>query len=77
MDNYSNQRPNGEPQQNTHKGMRFVFGIIMVLVYVGVGVLFLCNVFDIINYTVSIIIGVLLCLYGIFRGYRLYKGETY
>ena len=57
--------------------MRAVFGIFMILVYVGVGILFLCNVFDIINYGVSIAIGVLLCLYGIFRGYRLYKGQTY
>lgn len=61
---------------NQPKGMRIVFGIFMILVYVGVGVLFLCNVFDIINYGVSIAIGVLLCLYGIFRGYRLYKGQT-
>ena len=62
---------------NQPKGMRAVFGIFMILVYVGVGILFLCNVFDIINYGVSIAIGVLLCLYGIFRGYRLYKGQTY
>lgn len=66
MDNYSNNQP---------KGMRLVFGIFMVLVYVAVGVLFLCNVFDIINYGVSIAIGVLLCLYGVFRGYRLYRGN--
>ena len=62
---------------NQPKGMRAVFGIFMILVYVGVGILFLCNVFDIINYGVSIAICVLLCLYGIFRGYRLYKGQTY
>ena len=62
---------------NQPKGMRAVFGIFMILVYVGVGILFLCHVFDIINYGVSIAIGVLLCLYGIFRGYRLYKGQTY
>ncbi|MDE5901665.1 MAG: hypothetical protein K2O78_01310 [Muribaculaceae bacterium] len=70
MDKYSNN--NGTP-----KGMRLVFGIFMVLVYLAVGVLFLCNLFDIINYGVSIAIGVLLCLYGIYRGYRLYKGQAY
>ena len=70
MDKYSDN--NGMP-----KGMRLVFGIFMVLVYIAVGVLFLCNVFDIINYGVSITIGVLLCLYGIYRGYRMYKGQTY
>lgn len=62
---------------NAPKGMRVIFGIFMILVYVGVGVLFLCNVFDIINQGVSIAIGVILCLYGIYRGYRLYKGQTY
>ena len=70
MDKYSDN--NGMP-----KGMRLVFGIFMVLVYIAVGVLVLCNVFDIINYGVSIAIGVLPCLYGIYRGYRMYKGQTY
>lgn len=69
MDNYSDNR--------TPKGMRIVFGIFMVLVYVGVGVLFLCNFFDIISYGISIAIGVILCLYGVFRGYRLYRNGTY
>lgn len=56
------------------KGARLAFGIIMIIIYVGVGLLFICNVFDIINYTVSCIIGALLIVYGIFRAYRLYKG---
>lgn len=59
---------------NSPKGMRLAFGIFMIIVYVGMGVLFLTNVFDIVNYGVSIAIGVLLCIYGIWRGYRLYKG---
>lgn len=67
MDGYEN--GNGQP-----KGARLAFGIIMILVYLGVGLLFIFNVFDIINYTVSCIIGAILILYGIFRGYRLYKG---
>lgn len=58
----------------TPKGARMAFGIIMVLVYVGVGLLFIFNVFDIISYTVSCIIGAFLIVYGIFRAYRLYKG---
>ena len=61
---------------NTPKGLRAVFGIFMIIVYVGVGVLFLCNVFDIIDKGISIAIGVVLCLYGIFRGYRLYRGNN-
>lgn len=56
------------------KGARLAFGIIMIIIYVGVGLLFIFNVFDIINYTVSCIIGALLIVYGIFRAYRLYKG---
>lgn len=56
------------------KSARVVFGIIMVLVYLGVGLLFILNVFSIDNQTVSVIIGALLFAYGIWRGYRLYKG---
>ncbi len=56
------------------KSARVVFGIIMVLVYLGVGLLFILNVLNIDNQTVSIIIGALLFVYGIWRGYRLYKG---
>lgn len=56
------------------KSARVVFGIIMVLVYLGVGLLFILNVFSIDNQTVSVIIGALLFVYGIWRGYRLYKG---
>jgi len=58
------------------KGARLAFGIMMVIVYLGVGLLFICNVFNIINYTLSCIIGTLLIIYGIFRGYRLYKGTV-
>lgn len=59
---------------NNPKSMRLIFGIFMIIVYVAVGVLFICNVFDIIDQTISIIIGALLCVYGVWRGYRLYKG---
>lgn len=67
MDNYSKNQP---------KGMRLAFGIFMVLVYVAVGILFIVDVFNIDNPTVSIIIGALLCVYGVFRGYRLYVGSN-
>ena len=59
---------------NVPKGGRLVFGIIMVIVYVAVGVLFILDVFNIDNTAISIFCGVLLCLYGVWRGYRLYKG---
>lgn len=55
---------------------RLVFGIIMVLIYLGVGLLFIFNVFSIWNTTVSVIVGALLIIYGIWRGYRLYIGSN-
>jgi len=55
------------------KGMRFWFGIFMILIYLGVGMMFILNFFQI-NATTSCVIGVLLCLYGIWRGVRLFKG---
>ena len=67
---------NGRDNENrkTPKGAALAFGILMILVYLGMGLLFILNVFDVINPVVSYIIGGLLILYGIFRGYRLYKG---
>ncbi len=51
------------------KGARMAFGIIMVLVYVGVGLLFIFNVFDIISYTVA-------ALSGLFLLYMEYSAHT-
>ena len=56
------------------KGMRLWFGIFMILIYLGVGLMFILNFFNIDNRTISCVIGGLLCLYGVWRGYRLYKG---
>ena len=59
---------------NTPKGMRLAFGIFMVIVYLAVGIMFITNIFNIDNNSISIIVGALLCVYGVWRGYRLYKG---
>lgn len=56
--------------------MRLWFGIFMVLIYIGVGLLFFLDVFSISNNAISYTVGALLVLYGIFRGYRLYKGSN-
>ncbi len=58
------------------KGARVAFGILMVCVYIGVGLMFIFNIFSSIidNTTLSYVIGGLLCLYGVWRGYRLYRG---
>lgn len=67
MDNYTNNQP---------KSMRLIFGIFMIIVYVAVGILFITDVFNIGNNAISITVGALLCAYGVFRGYRLYKGSN-
>lgn len=58
--------------------LRVIFGIIMIVIYVGVGVLLLINFFGWANVGVwSVfrwIAGILLILYGIWRAYRQFKG---
>ncbi len=61
---------------NTPKGMRLVFGIFMVIVYIAVGVLFITDVFNIDNTAISMTVGIILCVYGVWRGYRLYIGSN-
>ena len=56
--------------------VRTVFGIIMILIYVGMGVLLLINFF---NWEsdwawTRYIVGVVLIIYGFWRAYRQYKG---
>lgn len=58
----------------TPKSVRLWFGIFMVIIYVSVGLLFLRDFFQIGNPGISMTIGVILCIYGVWRGYRLYKG---
>lgn len=64
-----NQDGNGTP-----KGARLIFGIFMVLVYLAVGLLFIFDVFSIDNTAISCTVGGILIAYGVWRGYRLYKG---
>lgn len=57
--------------------MRNVFGVIMILIYVGVGILFFIGFFDILFPTwtwVRWVGGCLFTLYGIWRAYRQFKG---
>lgn len=72
----NNRARRGAEKPQMPKGARIGFGIFMVLIYLGVGLLFIFNVFDIWNQTVSIIVGALLCAYGVWRGYRLYVGSN-
>jgi len=64
----------GDYRSAQPKGFRLAFGIFMVLFYLAVGVVFILNLFGIPHEWISIAFGCILIAYGIFRGYRLYKG---
>lgn len=58
-------------------GMGAVFGIIMIIVYVGMGVALLADAFPWISGDWAWLrwtAGVVLIIYGIFRAWRYYKG---
>ena len=65
---------NDNNMNNLPKGGRLVFAIFMILVYLAVGLLFIFDVFKIDNTAVSASVGGVLCAYGVWRGYRLYRG---
>lgn len=61
--------------QGNNDNWKLIFGIFMVLIYLGMAaILVFTNVFNIPD-TYRIIIGVLFFLYGLFRGYRVWKQE--
>jgi len=56
---------------------RNIFGIFMIIIYVGMGVLLLCNFFDWMDGGWSWLRwtgGTLFIVYGIWRAYRQFKG---
>ncbi|MDE5555182.1 MAG: hypothetical protein K2J10_08385 [Muribaculaceae bacterium] len=64
------------PPSKTQKAVRTIFGIVMILIYVGMGVLLLINFF---NWQsdwawTRYVVGIVLIIYGFWRGYRQYKG---
>lgn len=61
----------------TPKSMRNVFGIFMIIIYVGVGILFFCGVFNNLFPTwtwMRWLCGGLFTVYGIWRAYRQFTG---
>lgn len=71
-----NDRYNDGGVNQANKIMRAIFGIIMIIVYVGMGVLLLINFF---NWDgdwawTRYVVGVVLVIYGIWRAYRQVKG---
>ncbi len=61
------------------KAVAIAFGIFMIFVYVGVGILLLINFFNWgEDWTgMRYIIGIVLIIYGFFRGYRHFTGTDY
>ncbi|MCD8388428.1 MAG: DUF308 domain-containing protein [Bacteroidales bacterium] len=61
------------------RAVSIAFGIFMIIVYVGVGVLLLVNFFrwDGSFTWVRIVLGILLIIYGVFRAYRQFVGSDY
>ncbi len=67
--------PNSDNVNGTPRGARMVFGTFMVLVYIGMGICCLCNVFkSFLPHGISIALGCLFVIYGLWRGFRLIKG---
>lgn len=56
--------------------MRSIFGIIMIIVYVGMGVLLLINYFRWEGdwAWTRYVVGIMLIIYGVWRAYRQVKG---
>lgn len=70
---------NKTSSEGTLQVMRNVFGIIMILVYIGMGVLMFINFFQFSeSWTwVRWTLGVLFVVYGFWRAYRQFKGTDY
>ncbi|MDR0872569.1 MAG: hypothetical protein LBN27_03745 [Prevotellaceae bacterium] len=65
-----------ETSENTGNKSKiaFVFGIFMVILYVGMGlVLIFTNIFWQVPPVLQRCLGILFVLYGIYRGYRVVK----
>lgn len=66
------------PRDSQGKLMRVIFGIFMVIVYIGMGILCCTNWFGYPETTVWVVcrwvVGVVLIIYGIWRAYRQYAG---
>ena len=58
--------------------LRTVFGIVMIVIYIGMGILLFCGFFDNLFYGswswVKWAGGAMLIVYGIWRGYRQFAG---
>lgn len=69
-------RRNDMNQYKANNVMRTIFGIIMIIIYVGMGVLLLINFFGWGGdwAWTRYVVGIVLIIYGIWRAYRQVKG---
>ncbi len=61
----------------TPQTMRNIFGVIMIIVYIGMGILCFCGVFDWLTGDwgwLRWVAGAVFTIYGIYRGYRQFAG---
>ncbi len=67
---------NQKKTSSTPQVMRNVFGVIMIIVYIGMGVLLMLNYFDFTGSWAWLrwVGGVLFIVYGFWRAYRQFKG---
>lgn len=70
---------NEERTFRPNRVMTSIFGIIMIIVYVGMGVLLLINYFDWGGdwAWTRYVVGIVLIIYGFWRAYRQIKGIDY
>ncbi|MFI3239935.1 MAG: hypothetical protein R3Y22_05025 [Bacteroidales bacterium] len=62
-----------DSKNNTPRGMRYLFGIIMIVIYLGMGILALMNFFNWNSEIMPYVAGIFFIAYGIWRGYRQFK----
>lgn len=64
------------PRPAAPRSLRLIFSIFMILIYIGMGVLMFINFFDMPAKWdwARYVVGVVLIIYALFRGYREYKG---
>lgn len=67
----------GDYRKATPRTMRIVFGVFMIVIYIGMGVLLLTSFFDqVIPYAwIRIVLAVAFIIYGIWRGYRQFSNR--
>lgn len=57
--------------------LRLLWGLTMVLIYLGMAFLLIfTNMFVNISLTLRVILGAVFMIYGVFRGYRIWKNRN-